>query len=291
MKPKEIFLHLRLPFSLFLMPIYWLAVSQQSHGVFEMNLWIFVILHFVIYPSSNAFNSYFDKDEGSIGGLKNPPKVDKKLWCVANVFDVLGIFLSIVFVNMTFGLFVFLYISVSRMYSHTSIRIKKMPVLSWLIVGLFQGALVYMMVWVFGQNFELSSFLNAQNSEGSPIWLGALFSTLILWAVYPITQVYQHKEDTKNGDKTLSILLGIKGTFIFTIIVFSLVLGCAYFFLSQQHFMAFLIFSIPIAIFMNGWFIKVLKDEKQANFKNTMLLNVIASLLLNICFIYNSFHK
>ena len=291
MKPKEIFLHLRLPFSLFLMPIFWLALSQQSHGVFEINLWIFVILHFLIYPSSNAFNSYFDKDEGSIGGLKNPPKVDKKLWYVANIIDILGILLSIFFVNMTFGLFVFLYISVSRMYSHTSIRIKKMPVLSWFIVGLFQGALVYMMVWVFGQNFELRSFLNSQNSEGSPIWLGALFSSLILWAVYPITQVYQHKEDTKNGDKTISILLGIKGTFIFTILVFSLAISCAYVFLSQQHFITFLIFSIPIAIFMNVWFVNVLKDEKQANFKYTMLLNFMASMLLNICFFYNSFHK
>lgn len=61
------------------------------------------ILHVLIYPASNAYNSYFDKDEGSIGGLKNPPKVDKKLWQVANVFDVLGILLSLIFVNLAFG--------------------------------------------------------------------------------------------------------------------------------------------------------------------------------------------
>ncbi|MCP9770194.1 ubiquinone biosynthesis protein UbiA [Lacihabitans sp. LS3-19] len=291
MKLKDIFLHLRLPFSLFLMPVFWLAISQQSHGVFEMNLWIFVILHLLIYPSSNAFNSYFDKDEGSIGGLKNPPKVDKQLWHVANIFDALGILLSIVFVNLTFAGFVLLYVLVSRMYSHPSIRIKKMPVLSWLIVGLFQGALVYMMVWVFGQDFDISSFLKTQNSAGSPIWLGALFSALILWAVYPITQVYQHEEDAKNGDKTLSILLGIRGTFVFTMLLFSMAVGSAYLFLPLPHFFAFLFFSAPIAVFMNWWFFKVLKDQANANFKYTMLLNAMASLLLNICFVYNSLHK
>lgn len=291
MKPKDIFLHLRLPFSLFLMPIFWLAISQQSQGVFEMNLWIFVILHLLIYPSSNAYNSYFDKDEGSIGGLKNPPKVDKQLWHTANFLDALGILLSIVFVHISFAGFILLYVLVSRMYSHPGIRIKKMPVLSWFIVGLFQGALVYMMVWVFGQNLELSSFLKTQNLAGSPIWLGALFSALILWAVYPITQVYQHEEDAKNGDKTLSILLGIRGTFIFTMLVFSMAVGCAYLFLTYHHFMTFLILSAPIAVFMNWWFFKVLKDEKQANFTYTMLLNASASLLLNVCFIYNSLHQ
>ena len=33
---------------------------------------IFVILHILVYPASNGYNSYMDRDEGSIGGLKNP---------------------------------------------------------------------------------------------------------------------------------------------------------------------------------------------------------------------------
>lgn len=74
-------------------------------------------------------------------------------------------------------------------------------------------------------------------------------------------------------------------------LVFSLAVGSAYLFLPLHHFFAFLIFSAPIAIFMNWWFFKVLKDESQANFKYTMLLNAMASLLLNICFVYNSLQK
>ncbi|CAN1573575.1 UbiA 4-hydroxybenzoate polyprenyltransferase and related prenyltransferases [Spirosomataceae bacterium] len=288
MTKKDILLHLRFPFSLFLMPIYWLAISQQVDGDFVNNLWIFVILHIFIYPASNAFNSYFDKDEGSIGGLKNPPKVDINLWYAANIFDALGVILSILMVGTWFGILVLFYVTVSRLYSHPSIRLKKYPVLSWLVVGLFQGALVFMMVYTFGQNLNITDFLEAKNLSNAPIWLGSLLSALILWAVYPITQVYQHEEDTKNGDKTMSILLGIRGTFIFCITFFSLALACSFFFLEQNDFTRFVAFSFPIAVFMNYWFLKVWKKPEEANFKYTMILNLMASLLLNFCFIINA---
>jgi 4-hydroxybenzoate polyprenyltransferase len=285
MTKKDIFLHLRFPFSLFLMPIYWLAISQQVESDFANNFWIFVILHIFIYPASNAFNSYFDKDEGSIGGLKNPPKVDINLWYAANLFDAVGVILSIILVGTWFGILVLFYVAVSRLYSHPSFRLKKFAVLSWLIVGLFQGALVFMMVYTFGQNLSIKDFFEAKNTADAPLWLGSLFSALILWAVYPITQVYQHEEDTKNGDQTMSILLGIRGTFIFCMSFFAMAIFSAFFCLEQKGFVRFLVFSLPIAIFMNWWFLKVWKDETMANFKYTMILNLLASVLLNICFL------
>lgn len=285
MTKKDIFLHLRFPFSLFLMPIYWLAVSQQTASDFMQNLWIFVILHLFIYPASNAFNSYFDKDEGSIGGLKNPPKVDINLWYAANIFDAVGVIFSILLVGTWFGILVLVYVAVSRLYSHPNIRLKKYPLLSWLIVGLFQGALVFMMVYTFGQNLSLNDFFEAKNAVNAPLWLGSLFSALILWAVYPITQVYQHEEDERNGDRTMSMLLGIRGTFIFCMLFFSFSIVSSFFFLGNQLFLRFLTFCLPIAIFMNWWFLKVWKDETMANFKYTMILNLMASILLNICFL------
>ena len=285
MTKKDIFLHLRFPFSLFLMPIYWLAISQQVESDFVKNFWIFVILHLLIYPASNAFNSYYDKDEGSIGGLKNPPKVDINLWYAANVFDGLGVIFSILLVGTWFGILVIFYIAVSRMYSHPKSRLKKYPFLSWAIVGFFQGALVFMMVYTFGQNLTINDFFEATNASNSPLWLGSLFSALILWAVYPITQVYQHEEDARNGDRTISMVLGIRGTFIFCMLFFSFSIVSSYFFLEFKHFLRFLIFSLPIAVFMNWWFLRVWKDETMANFKYTMILNLMASVLLNICFL------
>jgi 1,4-dihydroxy-2-naphthoate octaprenyltransferase len=42
---------------------------------------------------------------------------------------------------------------------------------------------------------------------------GAICSCLI-GASYPLTQVYQHQEDSQRGDRTLSLLLGYKGSFM-----------------------------------------------------------------------------
>ena len=96
MNAKDILLHLRLPFSLFLMPVYWFAISQTPNLDKPKAVWIFVILHLLIYPASNAYNSYFDKDEGSIGGLEKPPAVDKKLFSVSWAMDIVAVIISLV---------------------------------------------------------------------------------------------------------------------------------------------------------------------------------------------------
>ncbi|NJK83733.1 MAG: ubiquinone biosynthesis protein UbiA, partial [Saprospiraceae bacterium] len=50
----------------------------------------------------------------------------------------------------------------------------------------------------------------------------AILSSLMLLGSYPMTQIYQHEEDAKRGDTTLSLKLGILGTFHFTAITFGL---------------------------------------------------------------------
>ncbi len=54
------------------------------------------------------------------------------------------------------------------------------------------------------------------HSATSDIIVPGILCTLVLWANYPMTQIYQHDEDFKRGDITLSYRLGIKGTFVFT---------------------------------------------------------------------------
>ncbi len=63
---------LRFHFSFFLMPVYWYALSQVVNPNGFRAIFIFFILHLLIYPSSNGFNSYMDRDEGSVGGIRSP---------------------------------------------------------------------------------------------------------------------------------------------------------------------------------------------------------------------------
>ena len=83
---------LRIPFSIYLMPVFWFGLSALR-GPWSgwRALGVFVVLHLLAYPASNGYNSYYDKDEGSIGGLKTPPKVTPELLHLVWAFDVLAV--------------------------------------------------------------------------------------------------------------------------------------------------------------------------------------------------------
>ena len=274
--------HLRIPFSLFLMPVFLFALASHVQNISIINAIIaFVVLHLFIYPASNGYNSYFDKDEGSIGGLKRPPKVTKDLYWAGLLFDCIGIVLSL-FINVWFAIMVFVYGIISKAYSHPSIRLKKYSFGSWLTVGLFQGAFTYLM--------SSSALLN----KGFEIWslpsiyIPALLSTLLLLGSYPMTQIYQHEEDKKRGDITISVLAGIKGTFYLTAGMFTIaMLGFVWYYMnyySLNDFFILLLFLSPVFGYFTYWFLAVLKDEVAANFDHTMRFNMISSVCLIIYF-------
>lgn len=279
---KSTLLHLRIPFSFFLMPVFWFAVSvAQPTEVWRVVL-AFIIIHFFIYPASNAYNSYYDKDEGSIGGLEKPPPVSGELWIVSIVLDIIALFLSL-FINFWFFLGWLIYGLVSKAYSFDKIRLKKYPILSWLIIGIFQGALTFWLVYqgVLNSKWDVLA-------EGKVLW-PALLSSLMLLGSYPMTQVYQHEEDAKRGDLTLSRLLGIRGTFLFTMLVFGAA-GGAYFIYFQTYFnwqtaVLFELALLPVVLYFFAWFYQVWQNPQKADFKATMRLNLISALCMNIFFI------
>ena len=84
---RSAWLHLRIPFSFFLMPVFIFALGISPNFTESRLLWSFLIIHLFLYPASNGFNSYFVKDEKSIGGLKNPPPVNKGLYYLSLLFS------------------------------------------------------------------------------------------------------------------------------------------------------------------------------------------------------------
>jgi 1,4-dihydroxy-2-naphthoate octaprenyltransferase len=275
--------HLRIPFSFFLLPVFLFALAISPNLDADRLLLVFVILHFLIYPASNAYNSYFDKDEGSIGLLKNPPPVTIGLYYTSLIFDFIGIALAWL-ISMEFAVLVFVYGLASKAYSHPGVRLKKYPYLGWLIAGFFQGMFTFYMAYVGINDFPYEIALSWK------VIFPGLLTSLFLWGSYPMTQVYQHIEDSKRGDHTLSIVLGIKGTFLFTLITFSVaVLGFEYYFITyynQKMAIAFLLFMAPTVLFFFVWFYLVNRDEKNANFGWTMGLNFLSAACLNAFFIY-----
>ena len=66
---------LRIPFSFFLMPLFLFALSQAETILPSKAIVSFFLIHFLIYPASNGYNSYIDRDEESIGGLEGALKI------------------------------------------------------------------------------------------------------------------------------------------------------------------------------------------------------------------------
>src|ERR1700748_2781485 len=79
---------LRLPFSFFLMPVYWFALSQGVDRGWGRALLIFVVLHGLVYPASNGYNSYMDRDTTPIGGLEHPLQPTRQLFWVTVALDL-----------------------------------------------------------------------------------------------------------------------------------------------------------------------------------------------------------
>jgi 4-hydroxybenzoate polyprenyltransferase len=281
---RSSWLHLRIPFSYFLLPIFLFSLSVSPNFSETRILWIFIILHFFLYPASNGYNSYFDKDEKSIGGLKNPPPVSKGLYYLALIFDVIAVGLALWKINPTFAALLFVYGMVSKAYSHPAVRIKKYAVSGWIITGLFQGIFTFVMCYVGINNFPLIQAFKWQ------VLIPGFLTSIMLWANYPMTQVYQHEEDSKRGDRTFSIMLGIRGTFYFAAVFFALASAgfAGYFitFMKSTYALAFLIALAPVLIFFSIWFLQVLKDEQHVTYTKTMWLNFISATCLNAFFIY-----
>ena len=281
---RSTWLHLRIPFSYFLLPVYLFALAISPNLEESRLLWSFVIIHFFLYPASNGYNSYFDKDEQSIGGLKNPPPVEKGLYLTALLFDIIAIGLAVVMINTLFAVMLLIYGLISKAYSHPLIRLKKYPIGGWLAAGLFQGFFTFLMSYVAINNFELENLLVAR------VLVPASLTSIMLWGNYPMTQVYQHEEDARHGDRTMSLLLGIRGTFTFVLVVFILASAgfVTYFevFYSLRFAVAFLTFLGPVVLFFLNWFYRVWREAGKANFQNTMWLNFISATCLNTFFIY-----
>jgi 1,4-dihydroxy-2-naphthoate octaprenyltransferase len=281
---RSSWLHLRIPFSFFLLPIFLFSLSLSPNFNGQRIFWVFFILHFLLYPASNGYNSYFDKDEKSIGGLKNPPPVSADLYYLSLLLDAAAIILGYIKINTTFAVMLLIYGLVSKAYSHPMTRLKRHAWTSWVITGVFQGLFTFLMCYVGVNDF------GGDQAWRREILVPGLLTSMMLWANYPLTQVYQHEEDAKRGDVTLSARLGIVGTFYFAASVFTLAAGGFLFYLKfafgENYAWLFLVALLPVLAYFFYWFFLIMKNKKHADHTHTMRLNLVSGICLNTFFIY-----
>jgi 1,4-dihydroxy-2-naphthoate octaprenyltransferase len=197
------------------------------------------------------------------------------------ILDVIAIVLSLL-INKQTAILILIYILASRLYSWRKIRLKQYPILGFFTVFICQGALVFYIV-----QYSQFEHLNFRNLIFSLPF--AFISSLFIGSMYPLSQIYQHRQDRNDGVHTISALLGYRDTFLFAGIQFiaaSFLL--TYSFISEGKLIPLIIYNasqLPVVFFFLYWFYHVMKDNSKANFKHTMQMNIISAICMNVCFI------
>jgi 1,4-dihydroxy-2-naphthoate octaprenyltransferase len=260
------------------MPVYWFALSFVDGIHIPRAILVFVILHLLVYPASNGYNSYMDRDIGSIGGIKKPMQPTIQLFFASVVLDLLAITLSL-FISTLFAWCIVVYIICSRLYSYRGVRLKQYPLIGYLTVIINQGSVAFFLVY-HGSHQHLDNHVS---------WLPLLASAFLIGGFYPITQIYQHKEDANDGVTTISMRMGKKGTFIFCAAMYTVALFILWLYFDARELytplIVLLIFFLPVIVYFVRWFMKVLKNEREADFKHTMQMNWLASSCTSLAFI------
>ena len=269
---------LRIPFSFFLMPVYWFTLSFIDDINTANAILVFFIIHILVYPSSNGYNSYMDRDTTSIGGIEKPLQPTKQLFLFTVIMDVMAVILSLIISPVVAGC-ICIYIIFSRLYSYRRVRLKQYPVIGYLVVILNQGGLIFFTVFMAAN----------ENVHAIIYWQGIVCATLLIGGFYPITQVYQHKEDAADNIKTISMMLGKKSTFIFCAVVYAIAFALLFSYYASVNklflFGTLLLFFLPVLVYFTVWFLQVNKNIAYADFKHTMRMNTIASACTNLAFI------
>jgi 4-hydroxybenzoate polyprenyltransferase len=203
----KLFIHLRLHFQLLLAPVFLWGWLIAGGGVSQAVLIGFVAFHAFLYSGATAFNSYYDRDIGPVGGLERPPRVTDGLLPFSLAVQGIGWLLAAL-VNVPFCVIYGAFLGLSFAYSHPRIRLKAHTVTSLVVVGVGQGALAFLAAW------------SAVRGEIASAWsldglLGTAAAVLLILALYPLTQLYQIDEDAARGDRTVAVVWGPRRCFAF----------------------------------------------------------------------------
>lgn len=215
-----LFVHLRLHYQLvFLSPLFAWGFLLGGGAPSIAALVAFVAFHVFLYGGMTAYNSYYDRDEGPVGGLRAPPPATEPLLGFSVAVQAFGLIAS-AFVGVALALLYTGGMLLSVAYSHPRFRWKARPILSLFVVALGQGALGFTAGYLCGATPVRPLFGSVEGL------LGLTISVLITVGFYPLTQVYQIGADRVRGDRTFAVAFGGDASFKLALVCVALAGAC-----------------------------------------------------------------
>jgi 4-hydroxybenzoate polyprenyltransferase len=203
--------HLRLHYQLvFLSPLFAWGFALGGGEFSRRAAWGFLAFHVFLYGGITAYNSYYDRDEGPVGGLLQPPRVTEPLLGFSLAVQSVGLMLALT-VGLELAALYAIVMVLSVAYSHPRFRWKSRPILSLLVVALGQGAVGFRAGWLCAATPALPLLSSYQGL------LGMAAAVLLTTGFYPLSQLYQVDEDLKRGDFTFAVVYGPTASFRFSL--------------------------------------------------------------------------
>jgi 1,4-dihydroxy-2-naphthoate octaprenyltransferase len=211
MAPKlgTLVIHLRLPFQAALSVIFLWGVYLSTGRFAGTTLLSWIAFTVGLSGGATAFNSYYDRDRGPVGGLRNPPPVTPALFPFSLAVQALGL-VGALLVSARVAAVYLLAALLFLAYSHPRIRTKRHPWRSMATVSIASGALVLL--------------AGAWSARGSPpefpswrVPFGMISASLFVAGFYPLTQITQIGEDRLRGDRTFALVYGRAASFAWAI--------------------------------------------------------------------------
>ncbi len=203
-------LHLRWHYQVFILSGGYLLGGCLSGGMdWSSFLGQFANVHLLLFGGATAYNSYWDKDTGPVGGLRNPPSMCRWMWLASMVLQYAGLIIALL-LSVSFAVIYTVSMGLFWLYSSPHFRWKGTPLSSLLAIGISTGT-----------NSLLLGYLAAGNAGiRGDVWTAALGVALIILSLYPVSQLFQLDEDLERGDQTFAITFGFPGVIRFFQIAF-----------------------------------------------------------------------
>ena len=167
--------------------------EHLGRGLLGLLLWVACL-----NGGTLALNSAFDRDEGDIAYLRNPPPPPERLALFSVGLMTLGQLAALTLPPL-FAAVYGLCFALSILYSVPPFRLKAVAGADWLINMIGFGTLT-----------PLAGWATTGRPVGAVVGIVLLAFCPLFAALYPLTQLYQLEEDARRGDRTLALMLGVR---------------------------------------------------------------------------------
>jgi hypothetical protein len=193
-------IHLRLHYQFFILSGAFLAGAVFAGGMSPSFVAQFLAVHVLLFGGATAYNSYWDRDEGPIGGLRHPPRLAKWTLPASWLLQAAGLAVSFAASPASpwiyAGSMLFFWL-----YSGPRFRWKGRPLLSLAAIGLSTGVGGFLLGWLHG---------GPRPVDPAPL-LASLGTAAVILSLFPLSQIYQVGEDAARKDLTFAARYGVAG--------------------------------------------------------------------------------